>query len=53
LVHDGRVVIESTVIMHYVDEAFSGISLMPTDALARAKVRMTEKLMDDIRICPA
>jgi glutathione S-transferase len=47
LVHDGRVVIESTVIMHYVDEAFSGISLMPTDALARAKVRMTEKLMDE------
>ena len=24
LVHDGRVVIESTVIMHYVDEAFAG-----------------------------
>ena len=24
LVHDGRVIIESTVIMHYIDEAFAG-----------------------------
>jgi glutathione S-transferase len=47
IVHDGRVIIESTVIMHYADEAFPGASLMPTDALARTKVRMTEKLMDE------
>jgi glutathione S-transferase len=47
LVHDGNVVIESTVIMHYVDEAFPGVSLMPADPLARAKTRMTEKLMDE------
>jgi glutathione S-transferase len=29
IVHDGRVVIESTMIMHYVDEAFPGLALMP------------------------
>jgi glutathione S-transferase len=47
LVHDGRVVIESTVLMHYVDEAFPGGSLVPSDPIARVRVRMTEKLMDE------
>jgi len=47
IVHDGRVVIESTVVMHYVDEAFPGPSLMPADPPARVAVRMTEKLMDE------
>jgi glutathione S-transferase len=47
LVHDGRVVIESTVVMHYVDEAFPGASLVPSDPIARVRVRMTEKLMDE------
>jgi glutathione S-transferase len=47
LVHDGRIIIESTVIMHYLDEAFGGAALMPSDPLARAQVRMTEKLMDE------
>jgi glutathione S-transferase len=47
LVHDGNVIIESTVIMHYADEAFPGASLMPADARARTTVRMFEKLMDE------
>jgi glutathione S-transferase len=47
LVHDDKVIIESTVIMHYVDECFPGASLMPADAFARTKVRMTAKLMDE------
>ena len=47
VVHDGKVVIESTVIMHYVDEAFDGAPLMPADPLERAQVRMMEKLMDE------
>ena len=47
LVHDDRVIIESTVIMHYVDEAFPGALLMPTDPSARANVRMIAKLMDE------
>jgi glutathione S-transferase len=47
LVHDGNVIIESTVIMRYVDEAFAGPRLTPSDPLAAAKLRMTEKLMDE------
>ena len=47
LIHDGKVIIESTVIMHYVDDTFYGPSLMPADPLARAKVHMTAKLMDE------
>jgi glutathione S-transferase len=47
LVHDDSVIIESTVIMHYVDDAFPGAPLMPQDLLARAKVRMITKLMDE------
>jgi glutathione S-transferase len=47
IVHDGRVVIESTVIMHYIDEAFAGPALMPADPLARSRVRMVTKLMDE------
>ena len=47
LVHDDRVIIESTVIMHYIDECFPGPVLMPADPFARTKVRMTAKLMDE------
>jgi glutathione S-transferase len=47
LVHDQTVVIESTVIMHYVDDAFPGPALMPDDAVARAKIHMIAKLMDE------
>jgi len=47
LVHDGSVIIESTVIMHYVDEAFAGPALMPAEPLPRSKVRMIEKLIDE------
>lgn len=47
LVHDDKVIIESTVIMHYVDERFPGSSLMPADPFDRSKLRMTTKLMDE------
>jgi len=47
LVHDGRVIIESTVIMHYINDAFPGPALMPAEPLSRAKVHMTTKLMDE------
>jgi glutathione S-transferase len=47
LVHDGNVVIESTVIMHYADEAFPGPPLTPADPVARARMRMFEKLTDE------
>jgi glutathione S-transferase len=47
IVHDGRSVVESTVIMHYVDEVFPGPALMPADPLARSNVRMMTKLVDE------
>jgi glutathione S-transferase len=47
LVHDGRAVIESSVILYYLDEAFAEPPLMPADRLARAKVRYFNKLIDE------
>jgi glutathione S-transferase len=47
LVHDGRVVIESSVILYYLDEAFPEPPLMPREPLERARVRMVNKLIDE------
>jgi glutathione S-transferase len=38
--HDGRVVYESTIINHYLDEAFPQPPLMPGDPYARAQARI-------------
>ena len=46
MTHDGRVLTESTAIMEYVDEAFAGPSLMPTDPVDRWRVRWWMKFMD-------
>jgi glutathione S-transferase len=47
LVHDGKPVIESSIILYYIDEAFPAPPLMPKDPLARARVRMYNKLIDE------
>lgn len=47
LVHDGRPVIESSVILYYLDEAFPQPPLMPRDPHARAAVRFFNKLIDE------
>jgi glutathione S-transferase len=47
LLHDGKVIIESTVIMHYVDEVFPGPPLLPSDPVERSKLRLITKLMDE------
>jgi glutathione S-transferase len=47
LVHDGKVVIESTVIIEYLDEAFPTPSLMPSEPYLRALVRLWMKKIDD------
>jgi glutathione S-transferase len=47
LIHDDNVIIESTVIMHYLNDTFPAPPLMPEQPAARAKVHMTTKLMDE------
>ena len=47
LVHDGRPVIESSVILYYLDEAFPEPALMPRDPHERALVRQYNKLVDE------
>ncbi len=47
LVHDGVVIIESTVIAEYLDEVFAGPKLSPADAGARARMRGWAKRPDE------
>lgn len=47
LVHDGRPVIESSVILYYLDEAFPNPPLMPQDLHLRARVRQFNKVIDE------
>jgi glutathione S-transferase len=47
LSHDGRIVIESTLIAEYLDETFAQPPLMPADPYARAIARLWMKKVDD------
>jgi len=47
LVHQGRVVIESTLIIEYLDERFPEPPLMPVDPYERAQARLWMKRIDD------
>ena len=47
LVHDGNVVVESTVICEYVDDAFPEPPLKPADPYDRARMRLWMKNVDD------
>ena len=47
LIHDGKVIIESTVIIEYLDEMFPASPLMPADPYARAIARLWMKRIDD------
>lgn len=46
MTHDGRVLVESTAIMEYVDEAFPGAKLMPENAVDQWRIRWWMKFMD-------
>ena len=47
LVHDGRVITESTVVMEYLDETFPTPPLMSSEAYSRALARLWMKKIDD------
>lgn len=47
LVHDGNVIVESSLILYYIDEAFPDPSLMPKTPVARHRVRLYNKLIDE------
>ena len=47
LVHDGNVIVESSLILYYIDEVFPNPSLMPTAPVARHRVRLYNKLIDE------
>ena len=47
LLHDGNVIVESSLILYYLDEAFPNPSLMPSSPAARHRVRLYNKLIDE------
>ena len=47
LVHDDRVIIESSVIVNYVDDLFEGPSLKPADPYDRARMYFRIKMRDE------
>ncbi len=47
LVHDGSVIIESTVINEYIDDAFIGPALRPESSINRAHMRLWTKQLDE------
>lgn len=48
LVHDGNIIVESSVILGYLDEAFPDPPVMPADPVLRARARIWMKRVDDI-----
>jgi glutathione S-transferase len=44
---DGRPLVESSVIMRYLDESYDGPSLQPVDAWGRARMNLWMKLVDE------
>ncbi len=47
LVHDGKVIRESTLICEYLDEIFPEMPLRPKDPYARVEMRMWTKRLDE------
>lgn len=47
LVHNGKVIVESTLICEYLDEVFPDPALMPSDPYQRARVRLWGKTVDE------
>jgi glutathione S-transferase len=47
LVHDGKPIIESSLILYYLDDAFPDPPLMPREPALRHRVRLYNKLVDE------
>jgi ganglioside-induced differentiation-associated protein 1 len=47
LVHDGNVIVESTVVNEYLDETFTDVPLKPKSAVERAEMRVWTKAVDE------
>jgi glutathione S-transferase len=47
LVHEGHVMVEATVINHYIDDAFAEKALMPSAPLRRARIHALSKMIDE------
>jgi glutathione S-transferase len=52
LIHDGAIITESTVINEYLDDVFPAVSLRPENPVARARMRIFSKFVDEY-FCPA
>jgi len=48
LVHDGRVLVESTIINEYIDEVFDGLALRPADPFLVGQMRIWTKYVDEV-----
>lgn len=51
LVHDGKPVMESLVILEYIDEVWKGNPILPKDAYERAKAQFWASFSEDKVIC--
>jgi glutathione S-transferase len=47
LMHDGRPIVESSLILYYIDDVFPDPALMPKEPHLRHRVRMFNKLIDE------
>ena len=52
LVHDGHVIIESSIIMEYLDDAFPQPPLRPRDPYGQYRMRLWLKYSDDVAGSP-
>ena len=48
LVHDGRAIVDSTVINEYLDEVFPEVPVVPREAWARAHMRAWQHYIDEV-----
>jgi len=47
LVHDGQTIVQSSLILYYIDEVFPEPAMMPQEAASRFRVRMYNKFIDE------